>query len=79
MDGPGPRRDEAGDAAAGDRAAFVAQRRLRDAASRRSTSPITRSAGTRASVRKTSQNGAVPFMTRSGRTSTPAWCMSMAK
>ena len=33
---------------------------------------------TRASARNTSQNGVVPFMTLSGRTSTPGWYMSIA-
>ena len=34
---------------------------------------------TRASVMKTSLNRARPVISRSGRTSTPGWCMSKAK
>ena len=42
-----------------------------------SIAPITLAAGTRASVRNTSQNSAPPFICFSGRASTPAWRMSM--
>ena len=35
--------------------------------------------GTRASLRNTSLNIAWPVISRSGRTSTPGWCMSSAK
>ncbi len=37
------------------------------------------SLGTRASVRNVSLNMAWPVISRSGRTSTPLWCMSSAK
>ena len=41
-------------------------------------SPMMAASDTRASVRKTSLNSAWPVISRSGRTSTPGWCMSIA-
>ena len=42
-------------------------------------SPTRLAAGTRASVRNTSLNEAWPFIWRSGRTSTPGWCIGSTK
>jgi hypothetical protein len=43
------------------------------------SSPTTLSAGTRASVKKTSLNDEWPFIWRSGRTSTPLWSIGRMK
>ena len=43
------------------------------------TSPMRWESGMRAPVKKISLNSASPVIWRSGRTSTPGWCMSMKK
>jgi hypothetical protein len=45
----------------------------------RPSGPIRCESGTRALSRNTSLNSASPLSWRSGRTSTPGWCMSIAK